>query len=479
MPLHRKWSVPLPWDGSTRPRKADRSPFHGHKGSGSVDQSLFRELGGSGNVDQPTIHGHQGSGNVAPSSFREHGGTGDVASSTFLGHTDGVRQASESLHVTTSATAVSVFRSPVKTAFPVRITALIPQGGTAGVDLILGRAGGAEIDRIGGVAAGASGSPVFVDGRLIGAVSYLFLPDAKLIGMTPIEAMLALAREPARESTSEQNDFAHHGFGPPHSPCVLPVVGGFRFDGAVHKLERALTRKLTPVPRVHVPLETGRPLEAGSPFGIGLLTGDLRMGFIGTVTLVAGDRVYGLGHPALFLGPTQLPLTEAVIYETAHGDFPQKVGDIGRVVGSILQDRAAGVFGRVGVIPKSVALEINVTDEDRGTAQHVRAEAADVAALLPSLVSSATLEVMMRAMNRVGEGTATWRWTVRLRHEAEPLVVQEMLYDRFSIAEVVASSGESLIGQSIKRGFSIQHVTLECRVTMRRIETAPHASELP
>lgn len=376
----------------------------------------------------------------------------------------------------------TVFQSPHIVEFPVRLSGIVPQGGAGGLDIYIGRAFGPTIDVIDGVPAGSSGSPVYIGGRLIGAVSYLFEPDAKLIGVTPIESMLALKNEPgilseARGSRAvrsyrlkENEDWkkgpsplagctAHEG------PFMLPVVGGFLFHRPLRSVERALARRLSLVPQIGRRVSRSIALQPGAPFGVGLLTGDLRLGFIGTVTTVIRDQVFALGHPALFSGPTRLPLTEAEIFETARGTLPRKIGDLGRVVGTVLQDRGAGIYGRLGISPDTVHLDLRVTDQDRGVTQRIRADAADMPSLLPTLVGSATNETFLRAMNRVGAGTATWSWHITLNGVSQPIVEEETLFDPFDIGAAVSFAAEELIAGIIRDGDSIEKIGLRARVT--------------
>lgn len=363
----------------------------------------------------------------------------------------------------------TIFQAPELSQFDVRLTTVLPQGGMGGTDIYLGRASGPMIDEIGGVPSGCSGSPVTVGGRVIGAISYLFLPDAKLVGVTPVGALLALKNEPG-DVMASRSECAAHG-----AHLMLPAVGGFLFEQPLRRVERALRRRLTLMPGASIPLEHRFPMRGGSAVGIGLLTGDLRVGFIGTVAIVDDQDVFGFGHPALFMGPSRLPMTEAIIFETAHGDFPQKIGDLGSTIGTVLQDRSAGIYGRIGVSPATIPLTLTVTDEDRKVSKNINAEAADVASLLPSLIYSAASETMLRAMNRIGQGTASWRWKAILGGNDEAVIIEEIDFDPNDIGSAVAEAGESMIDDVLSRGVPIKEISLEARVTMARRTDVPTA----
>ena len=95
-----------------------------------------------------------------------------------------------------NAFALTTLRSPAIRRFELRILGVLPQAGTAGNDLILARAYGSALQRIGGVPLGASGSPVYQGRRLIGAIAAVFAPDFTMVGITPIAPMLKLTAEP-------------------------------------------------------------------------------------------------------------------------------------------------------------------------------------------------------------------------------------------------------------------------------------------
>jgi len=104
------------------------------------------------------------------------------------------------------------------------------------------------------------------------------------------------------------------------------------------------------------------PLKPGDAVGVMLVGGDLMLGGTGTVTHIDGDRVYAFGHPMYNLGPTEFPMTRAYVYTILPSLFSSmKLSTTGEVIGTVLQDRATAIAGRLGkgprMIPISVALE--------------------------------------------------------------------------------------------------------------------------
>src|SRR5262249_32598693 len=104
------------------------------------------------------------------------------------------------------------------------------------------------------------------------------------------------------------------------------------------------------------------PLKPGDAVGVMLVGGDLQLGATGTVTHVDGERVYAFGNPMYNLGPTEFPMTRAYVYTILPSLFSSmKLSSTGEVIGTVLQDRAAAIAGKLGpgprMIPVSVTLE--------------------------------------------------------------------------------------------------------------------------
>ena len=92
--------------------------------------------------------------------------------------------------------------------------------------------------------------------------------------------------------------------------------------------------------------------------GVALLTGDFMLGATGTVTRVDGDRIYGFGHPMYNLGPTQFPLTDADVHVILPSLMTSsKMASFGDVVGTVQQDRATAVAGRLGKGPAMIPMQ--------------------------------------------------------------------------------------------------------------------------
>ena len=263
-----------------------------------------------------------------------------------------------------------------------------------------------------GVIAGMSGSPVYVEGRLIGAVAYSLGAFAKepIAGITPIaemtEAVTLEGPRPAaarvdlefpmtREQLIAAFRRALSGYRPfADSPDHARLVGPASIAG-LGSGELATTLRPIATPLVMSGFDPdfaealgaafghagftpsggvagGRPgdmafegpLKPGDAVGVALVTGDLMLGGTGTVTHIDGDRVYAFGHPMFNLGPTAVPLTRAYVYAVLPSLFASmKLSGIGETIGTLLQDRATAVGGRLGAAPQMVPITLALRSE--------------------------------------------------------------------------------------------------------------------
>jgi hypothetical protein len=285
-------------------------------------------------------------------------------------------------------------------------------------DLILARLEGGPLAKT-GVAAGMSGSPVYIDGRLIGAVSYsvgAFATEA-IAGITPIDEMKD-ATEMARRVPTQQGrielpitreglaaalsatyariapfanrpaDLQVFGMSPAAGsqlgamlrPISTPLVmNGFEPESAAMLASAFGSAGFTPVVGGAIGGQGGSeakamtgPLREGDAVGVSLVGGDLEMGATGTITHIDGNRIYAFGHPFFNVGPSQFPMTRAYIHTMLPSLMSSfKISSMGEVIGTMQQDRATAIAGTLGkgpaVIPMAVTLQS--TREDGSTAK--------------------------------------------------------------------------------------------------------------
>lgn len=359
--------------------------------------------------------------------------------------------------------------------FQVEVVGVLDQPGTAN-DFIIVRVSGDAISRSGGIAQGMSGSPVYLGGRLAGALSRAALwsarPDRPLGLVTPIESMLAVLDElweavppqQKKERLPVPRELEKMGISgielcslPPEHPALeilyaWPVVSPIMASGLSERSLDILLRgvdvglmdhpflALLPdfrreigglsgpgvgrIVQAPTPGEASTSLDfsPGAPVGVGLLAGDVSLGALGTVTLVDGDAVLAFGHPFLFGGRTDYFLTAAHIFDTVAAlDAPYKLGTMGEGRGTVLADRWAAIGGLVGVAPHPVDLSFSVWDEARGSGNELAARMVRQPDLEALLFYLSGLEATDRALDRIGQGTASVRYRIEGQGLPRPL----------------------------------------------------------
>lgn len=242
-----------------------------------------------------------------------------------------------------------------------------------GGDLIIAELRGEQIERT-GVIAGMSGSPVYVDGKLIGAVGYRFgsFTRRPIAGITPIHDMLrtfdgAVGGAPVAPAASR----VHATFGraePLSTPVLAPGMSGALVDALADKLQAA---GLWPVQTGGGASGSGTAktgpaarLYASGPIAGALVSGDANMTGVGTVTYVDGDRFLAFGHPFLGRGPTEMPVWNAEIVTTvASAAGSWKMGQATTEVGRLTEDRLFAIAGTMGTRARTAGLTVRLTTD--------------------------------------------------------------------------------------------------------------------
>jgi len=310
------------------------------------------------------------------------------------------------------ATALTVWQGEKVEEFKVHILGVLRNVIGPKRDLILARLEGGPLATT-GVIAGMSGSPVYIDGRLVGAVSYSLGAFSKepIAGITPINEMIDAAtldspRAPVgvkarleipitrdsvaaalRSSFSWVRPFADRPgdvqvLGPMSSdvtgqiatmlrPISTPLaMGGFGSD--VTELLSGAFRDYGFLPMAgaagaaDAPSESSTGLKPGDAVGVNLISGDFQMGATGTVTEVTGNKVYAFGHPFYNLGPIQFPMTKAYVHTLLPSlTASMKIATTGRLIGTVSQDRATTIAGTLGSGPEMIPVKLSL-QSDRG-----------------------------------------------------------------------------------------------------------------
>lgn len=294
------------------------------------------------------------------------------------------------------ATAWTVFQGSTPEPVPIEIIGLWRNAMGPRQHVIMAKMGG-KAQRT-GVAGGMSGSPVYIDGKLIGAVALRlsqFSPDA-ICGITPIESMLEIqdfdasrpqgARTPDRAAVEPSGaempselvsqlvaagaKFPFPGSGALMTPIETPLVfSGFTTE-TLNAYEPMLRQMgITPVQGgSSATTLTAKPaagwehaLNPGEAVSGILVSGDMSTTGMGTVTYNDGKRVLAFGHQFFDLGPVDMPMAKSEILTVLSSAFqPNKVGNSTDVVGALRQDRHTGIMGELGAESPVIPVHVRV-----------------------------------------------------------------------------------------------------------------------
>jgi len=400
--------------------------------------------------------------------------------------------------------ARSVFTGSEPQEFGLEILGILPGFTGPGQSTIIARLSGPNVEKT-GVFAGMSGSPVFIEGRLVGAIAYSF-PYSKepICGITPIRSMIEmfeqgndkLKRTEARAISFTQLASAEWKpnlprpaftsasliaqvtagsplvplMGQQMQPIATPVVfSGIRQESLSLFAPELIKSGLLPVSGVGgaaaiTPLEPfdEKTLTPGDSVSVQLVRGDYSIAASGTVTFRNGERIYAFGHPFLGLGGADMPMTESsviTVISNLYNSF--KLAVPGRMVGSISQDRATGVFGQLGHASRMIPVKINLrTSRDR--IEQFSYEVVNDEFLTPLLVNITVFNTIATRERAIGESTISVNGSIAIDGQA-PIAVER----RFSsgnaallAAGSIATPVQALLGSGFD-GVNIKNIVVD------------------
>ncbi len=302
-------------------------------------------------------------------------------------------------------------------------------------NLILARLKGNILDNA-GVVGGMSGSPVYVEGKLVGAIAYSF-PFAKeaIAGITPINEMLSISGEEMKKSSfspplaidkqltlddifemnksvflSRQSSFSE---GQKLVPISIPLVFN-GFSSPVYEKAREFFSKMgfTPVKGGHISQVQEKikvpdfSLKEGEAVGIQLVGGDISIDAIGTVTFVEGNRVLAFGHTLYNLGPVDYAMTKVRVITVVPSLYTSfKLSNSGPVIGRFTQDRGTGLAGELGKTPKLIPLNVKIRGEGDGEIKEFKVKIVEDRILTPVLVNFSLMNLLSVEERSLGDLT--------------------------------------------------------------------------
>lgn len=423
--------------------------------------------------------------------------------------------------------ARTVFAGAEPEEFGLEVLGVLPGFPAPRKSVIIARLSGAQVERT-SVFAGMSGSPVYIDGKLVGAIAYAF-PFAKepIAGITPIKQMIEMfeqgrqssegrdqmgfLREPRAVSylqltgadwksmlpqgqTNGVNFVAPVATGSPlaallgqqFAPIATPLVfNGFSPQAVAQFSPQLQAQGLMPVAGIGgassiTPLGkvTERTLAPGTSVSVELVRGDYSIAASGTVTHRDGDRVYAFGHPFLSLGSAEMPMSESTVVTVIPNTLNSfKLSAAGQMVGSISQDRSTGIYGQLGHAPKMVPVTINL-HTSRDNVQTFRYEVANDEFLTPLLLNMTIYSTLTSSERALGDSTVSVRGKIEVKGQ-EPIILERRFSAQgagISAAGSVAAPIQALMSSGFEN-VELGQITIDLAATdVRRVATLDRIS---
>jgi hypothetical protein len=369
----------------------------------------------------------------------------------------------------------TVFEGDRVQEFGVEILGILENSGP-GQNIILARLSGGPLEHT-GVAQGMSGSPVYVDGKLIGAVALGF-PFSKdpIAGIRPIEEMLEAGKAPLPK-TARRNALDKEPVKGKLAPIATPVSFSGFTEQTLDKFAPQL-RSLGLEPRQGVngggsttPRTSGNQgLTPGSMISVQLMSGDMNIGADGTVTHVEGKKVYAFGHRFLSAGPTDLPFARSsVITMLPNVNSSFKISSSGETLGAITHDQNAAVVGELGRAADLVPVEVVVNGQVAKRAY--RMKMINDSLLSPLLLQMAVFSTVEATERTLGSGTMEIRGTVEFAGDLPPVKLHNVYAGDFNVPLQVSLASAlplSYVLQNSLETPKLQRVSIELTPTTEK-----------
>ena len=391
----------------------------------------------------------------------------------------------------------TIFEGDQITEFQVEILGLLKNVLAPKRDLILARLSGGPLEKT-GVIAGMSGSPVYIDGKLVGAVAISF-PFSKepLAGITPIQEMLQVVPEekgqksaqtalplefrlaravgelrenarliPAEDLSPEtlRRLFPASDVGVSFPNLLLPLrFGGFASEAVEPYLP--LFRQMGFEPMMGGALSSGESatpvksdLDPGSMISLLLVRGDLNLSADCTVTYRQGNNLYACGHRVLAVGPIQIPFAPAHVLVTVPSLASSFKLDVpGEVAGTIRQDRFDAVYGVVGETnPPQIPVKVEI-QSTLNKVEDYQFEVIQEPFISPVLVNLAFVSTLGNTERALGASTLEVKGKIRLA-SGEAVNLQDVISSEMGAAPLAGAVVATPLSYLLGSGFPDLHV---------------------
>lgn len=344
----------------------------------------------------------------------------------------------DDVHAGMKGVAYTVFQGTQPEPMQVEVLGVLKNFNGPKADVVLVRLEGKKAEYT-GVVAGMSGSPVYIDGKLLGAIAYRIGQFSKeaIAGVTPIQQMLEINEfdrsVPESAETSSNVAPAEKTGGPGNpdagralsmKPMLQPIDSPFVFSGFNEAALQPFVSQLsaagvTPVMGVGSVSDEKQPepLVPGSAVSAVLVRGDMDVAATCTVTYMDKDHLLACGHPLTQYGMVDMPMTKANVIATLPSPLNAfKIVNATEPVGAFVQDRKTGILGRFGTEPEMIPVTLSIHGPSGPKEFHY--EVLNNPKLTPVMMMATVFNALM-GMNQYGEET-TYRLNGRIHVSGYP-----------------------------------------------------------
>ena len=352
-------------------------------------------------------------------------------------------------------------------SFDVKIIGLTDEG-KGSKRMIIAQASGELIQKTGGILSGMSGSPIYINGKLIGALAATIKDmDPYTFLITPIESMLELWTLPDPKAqvnyfktarvAEEENKSDEPEQESKDDSTVEPVeniedaaqveevdalyISGFDASG-IKFLQRELGLKNLQASSITKPergIQLDATLEPGSAVGVAIIYGDFSLGATGTVTAVDGKRLLAFGHSFTHSGNVNYFMTDASVIGSVSGAMGSgiKLAGMGRIIGRVNQDRESGIAGILGTFPAVVPISVTIHDNALNKEETYNATIAYNENLIPKLGAAVTYTAFNKMADSTAESTVEVDFNIKTNAVADgELTRKNMFYNTTDVGQV-------------------------------------------
>jgi len=394
----------------------------------------------------------------------------------------------------------TVFSGTQIEEFQVEILGVLKQARPRG-DIILARFSGGPLAQS-GLIQGMSGSPIYIEGKLIGAQAYGWAFSTQPIGgITPIEEMLDLWHRMDADQWRGQKDirapdqlldfefgmeevllpgqlWADHAQLPAaRPPALVPLETPVMLSG----FDQRVVAQMAPFFEKYgmTPIQAGSmaqeesltvSLEAGVSLAVQLVRGDISVSALGTLTYREGDRIIGFGHPMFYAGDVNFPITGAYVHSVMPSQaISFKLASVTKELGVLRQDRRSGVAGNIGQNPSMIPIRLAVHYQDGAESEKFFFEIIDNKFFSPGLVTWTTLNALLTTGKAVGD--VTMALDARIAIHGYPDLEVKNLFAGATPQTILAKELGEIIGLLLQNDLeevSLREFSLDISVENRR-----------